>query len=105
MFSLVESEVDPSTLYVGEQITCENGHWICTVKETFYRGDFTWSKKLGDWQIPEPDIGSLPTCHCGAYFWSGMLHVKNRGWVSRYGMIKMPDGTIRTCNVPTERTA
>ncbi len=77
---------DPSMVYAGERVTCVNGHLICSIMENIGSGDQNWSKKLGKWQFEPPERGSQPVCDlCGGKFWSrpGILHLENRGWVSR----------------------
>lgn len=60
----------------GEEITCENGHVICEVKETIYSGDLhDEGRKLHRWRQPPPKSGTLQDqvkCNvCGAFFWHG----------------------------------
>jgi hypothetical protein len=81
-------------LAVGTRITCQNNnHFICEVIDTIKQGDEHWAKKLGNWQMPEPERYSQPVCYiCGSKFWTGytsiLLHVENDGWVSNGGTIK-----------------
>lgn len=50
----------------GERVTCENGHYICTIAEDVYGAEL----KAEDWQQPEPEPDSRPVCNvCGAKWW------------------------------------
>jgi|ERR1035437_1293119 hypothetical protein len=79
-------------LAIGTRITCQNNnHFICEVIDTIRQGDRI-PKKLGNWQMPEPERYSQPVCYvCGSKFytcWPVLLHVENEGWVSNSGTIK-----------------
>lgn len=66
----------------GDQVTCENGHVICTVAS-----DITWGSlwqtdvQFTDWKQPEPRIGTPATdiaCTiCGARWFTHVLHFKD----------------------------
>ena len=84
------------SLEPGTQITCQrHNHLVCEVIETITQGD-RYANKLGNWQIPKPETGSFPVCHCGSLFWysgipnffSVLLHVKDQGWISNQGTLK-----------------
>lgn len=81
-------------LKIGSRITCQtNNHFICEVIDTIRQGDENWSRKLGNWQMPEPERGSQPVCYiCGSWFWAsknnGVLHIENEGWLSNNGTVQ-----------------
>jgi len=54
----------------GEQVTCENGHPICTIATDIYQGQMFDPASLRDWVQKTPIIGTsfdmLACVHCGA---------------------------------------
>ena len=56
------------TIYVskGEQVTCRNGHAMCTVAEDMYCGNVIKASTFTDWKIPEPHpkAGDVLAVYC-----------------------------------------
>lgn len=76
----------PGPLYAcaGERVTCENGHYICTVARDIVMGAFAQRGEFMDWCFGgEPEIGKPPPpCQCGAPWWQPgqKFHFDNGGW-------------------------
>ncbi len=48
----------------GDQVTCENGHIICTVSRNIFVADDYVPTHLINWTQPEPKTGSLTDVKC-----------------------------------------
>ena len=70
--------------WVGDVVTCENGHPICVFMKTVKVGALQDpANQLGHWQQPEPKIGQypIPGCaRCGAPFTNGSFYHIGDSW-------------------------
>jgi hypothetical protein len=79
-------EIDlPVYAHAGEVVTCENGHEICTFKETVMVGQIQeLDRQIGDFRQERPKVGDMLPLYCticGAR-WAGAwgtFHFKG-GW-------------------------
>ena len=67
----------------GEQITCENGHEICSAAKDIHLGTTVSVESFQDWKIEAPKVGDAIDGRCpicGAYWMNKTgweLHVGN----------------------------
>jgi hypothetical protein len=75
----------------GEKVTCENGHYICTLAEDMPDW-MTGTPKCEDWQQPEPAIGDQPVCQvCGGMWFCGSVTFPD-GMILQGQFLHFPDG-------------